>query len=76
MKTPPSQFHKTRLSLFSALAITLSGGAMAQSMTDLGTLGGTRSSAYGITADGSVIVGESYLASAATVLPLSILTAL
>ena len=59
MKIPPLQFHKTRLSLFAALAITLSGGVIAQSMTDLGTLGGTYSSANGVSADGSVIVGNS-----------------
>jgi probable HAF family extracellular repeat protein len=64
MKTPPSQFHKTRLSLFAALAITLSGGAMAQSMNDLGTLGGTVSSARAVSADGTVIVGSSYLSGA------------
>jgi probable HAF family extracellular repeat protein len=63
MKTSPSQFHKTRLSLFAALAITLSGGVMAQSMTDLGTLGGTSGSARGVSADGSVIVGDSATAS-------------
>jgi probable HAF family extracellular repeat protein len=33
----------------------------AQTMTDLGTLGGTNSSAYAVSADGSVIVGERSL---------------
>jgi len=61
MKTPPLQLQKTRLSLLVTLYLTLSSGAIAQSMNDLGTLGGTRSSAYGISADGSVIVGSSYL---------------
>ncbi|MDH6249859.1 putative HAF family extracellular repeat protein, partial [Polynucleobacter sphagniphilus] len=61
MKTPPLQLHKTRLSLFAALAITLSGGVVAQSMSDLGTLGGTNTSANGVSADGSVIVGYSQI---------------
>ena len=34
---------------------------MAQSMNDLGTLGGTTSAAYGVSADGLVIVGSSRL---------------
>jgi probable HAF family extracellular repeat protein len=34
---------------------------MAQSMNDLGTLGGTTSIAYGVSADGKVIVGYSWL---------------
>jgi len=59
MKTPQIPFHKTPLSLLAALSLTVSGGAMAQSMTDLGTLGGTTSQAYGVSADGSTIVGIS-----------------
>ncbi|MBU3635347.1 autotransporter domain-containing protein [Polynucleobacter sp. es-GGE-1] len=59
MKTPPSQFHNIPLSLFTALSITLSGGVIAQSMSDLLTLGGTYSYARGVSADGSVIVGDS-----------------
>ena len=34
---------------------------MAQSMNDISTLGGTSSIAYGVSADGKVIVGSSYL---------------
>ncbi len=44
-----------------ALIITVSRVAIAGNMTDLGTLGGTYSSANAISADGSVIVGYGYI---------------
>ena len=45
--------------LVAFVPITISGVVMAQSMSDLGTLGGTSVGAYGVSADGSVIVGQS-----------------
>lgn len=60
MKTSPSKFHKTPLSLLAAASLTLSGGVMAESMNDLGNIYDIayRSTANGASAYGSVIVGR------------------
>ena len=61
MKTKKSKLSYLMNNFFAVLSLTVSGAVMAQSMTDLGTLGGA-SSANGVSADGSVIVGYSYIA--------------
>ena len=58
----PSKFKLTYLVIgfFAVFATTQSRVLWAQTMTDLGALGGgASSSAYGVSADGSVIVGDS-----------------
>ena len=61
MKTTKSKLSNRRNNLLAALLMMASGAVMAQFMSDLGTLGGSRSTAYGVSADGSLIVGESAL---------------
>jgi uncharacterized membrane protein len=47
---------------FVLLSVTLSGTLMAaESMNELSTFGGTFTSANGVSANGSVIVGESFV---------------
>jgi len=59
MKTTHSKLAHLITCLFAISPLTMSGLVIAQSMNDLGTLGGTNSYASGVSADGSVIVGES-----------------
>ena len=61
MKTKKSKLSYLMNNFFAVLSLTASGAVMAQSMNDLGTLGGTNSSANAVSANGSVIVGNSNL---------------
>ena len=57
-----SSILKKALYLAGLIGAISTSGLQAQSMTDLGTLGGTFSSAWGVSTNGSVIVGESQIA--------------
>ena len=46
-QTKPTKSTRAISNLFAILSMTLTGGVMAQSTNDLGTLGGTQSLAYG-----------------------------
>ena len=52
-----SKLHHARAIIFTTFLISASGAVIAQSLRDLGTLG-DYSYAYGVSADGSIIVGE------------------
>jgi len=60
MKPLSIKFHKNSLGLLTSLSLALSGGVMAQSMNDLGNIYDIAysSSASGVSAYGSVIVGR------------------
>ena len=58
-----SRLFGQKLLVVSVCAVLSVTGAVAQSLTWLGTLGGSWSEAHGVSADGSVVVGAAYNAS-------------